>query len=168
MKVYSPRDIADLLDIKPATLRKYSIMLEEKGYKINRNSQNHRYYLDKDIITIRRIITGRESGITLNEVISNVVSIEQHNTYTNDIDNADKHNNNDIQEIKELVHNQNELIKELTTRLDKQQEHIDNSLKERDTMLMQTMNELMDSKKQIATAEENKKGSLLGYLIGNT
>ena len=156
MKVYSPRDIADLLDIKPATLRKYSIMLEEKGYKINRNSQNHRYYLDKDIITIRNIITGRESGMTLDEVISNVVSIEQHNTYTNDIDNADKHNNNDIQELKEMIHKQNELLKGFSTRLDEQQQYIDNQLKERDKVLMQSINEIMESKKQIATAEQKK------------
>lgn len=156
MKVYSPRDIADLLDIKPATLRKYSIMLEEKGYKINRNSQNHRYYLDKDIITIRRIITGRKSGITLDELINGIVGIEQDNTYTNDISNADKQDNNDIAELKELIHKQTEVIQQFSKRLDEQDKYIENSIKERDKALLNAMNELLESKKQIATAEQKK------------
>ena len=119
MKIYGPNEVAELLNIKPATLRKYSIMLEERGYKIERNSQNHRYYQDKDIITLRNIIRGKDSGVTLDESINNIISIDKHNSYTNDINNVVERDNNDIQEIKELVHNQNELIKELTTRLDK-------------------------------------------------
>ncbi|NUJ33000.1 MerR family transcriptional regulator, partial [Pseudoalteromonas sp. 2103] len=71
MKVYSPSEIAELLDIKQATLRKYSIMLEEHGYKISRNSQNHRYYQDEDVITLRRVIDGKNSGVTLEEAIKN-------------------------------------------------------------------------------------------------
>src|SRR5690625_3539583 len=161
MKVYSPSEIADLLDIKPATLRKYSIMLEERGYKIERNSQNHRYYRDEDIITIRRVIEGSKSGVTLEESINNVLSIDEHNTYINAINNTDTTNDNDIKVLKEMVHKQNDLIKGLTDRLDQQQEYMDNRLKERDRLLMQSINEIMESKKQIATAEkeaEQKKG----------
>lgn len=161
MKVYSPNEVAELLKIKPATLRKYSIMLEERGYKIERNSQNHRYYRDKDIITIRNIIRGKDSGVTLEESINNVISIDEHNTYTNAINNADKQNSSDIQELKELINNQNELLKDFSIRLDKQQEYIDNQLKERDKLLMQTMNELLESRKQIASTgekEQKKKG----------
>lgn len=159
MKVYSPSDIAELLDVKPATLRKYSIMLEDKGYKIQRNSQNHRYYLDKDIITLRRIITARKSGITLEEAINGIVRIEDDSTYTNAINNANEQDSNDIQELKEIVHKQNELLEQVITRLDEQQKYIDGSLKERDKALMQTMNDILESKKQIETAdkEENKK-----------
>jgi|SRR5690606_14595421 len=164
MKVYSPSDIAELLNIKLPTLRKYSIMLEERGYNIARNSQNHRYYQDKDIITLRKVITASKSGITLDEAIRNIVSIEQHNSYTNDIDNADTPNNSDIKELKELVYKQNELIKGLAARLDEQQQYIDKRLEERDRLLMQTMKETLEAKKQIASTEaaeekeENKKG----------
>lgn len=161
MKVYSPSDIAELLNIKLPTLRKYSIMLEERGYNIERNSQNHRYYQDKDVITLRKVITASKSGITLDEAIRNVVSIEQHDTYTNDISNADTPNNSDIKELKELVYNQNELIKSLAVRLDEQQKYIDKRLEERDRLLMQTMKETLEAKKQIASTEqqeEKKKG----------
>lgn len=165
MKIYSPSDIAELLDIKPATLRKYSIMLEEKGYKIHRNSQNHRYYLDKDIITLRRIITGRKSGITLDELINGIVDIEKDNTYTNAINNADNQDNNDIQELKELVHKQTEVIQEFSKRLDEQDKYIANSIKERDKALLNAMNELLESKKQIATAEEEPKKGFFARLF---
>ena len=52
-----------------------------------------------------------------------------------------------------------DLIEELTERLDEQQTYIDDSLKERDKLLMQSINELMESKRQAAAEkEEEKKG----------
>src|SRR5699024_12782168 len=76
MKFYSPNDVSTILQIKPATLRKYSSLLEKYGYKIERNTQNHRYYQDKDIITLRNIVSGSNSGDTLEETIKNVVQLE--------------------------------------------------------------------------------------------
>lgn len=167
MKVYSPAEVADLLGIKQPTLRKYSIMLEERGYNISRNSQNHRYYTDKDIITLRRIITGKNSGVTLEESINNVVSIDKHSTYPNAINNVDSSNRSDIQddiqELKEIVLKQNELIKVLTDKMDQQQEYIKNSLNERDKILMRTMNELLENRKQIAAAQEEEKEKKKGF-----
>src|SRR5699024_8456987 len=114
MNVYKPSEVADLLKLKMPTLRKYSIMLEERGYKIERNSQNHRYYQDKDIIMLRRIISNKKGDVTLDEVINNVVQVKKGNSYTNDIDNTDTHNDTDIKGLKEMVHKQNELIRGLT------------------------------------------------------
>jgi len=55
----------------------------------------------------------------------------------------------------------NDLIKGLT----EQQTYIDNSLKERDKLLMQSINELMESKRQAAAEkEEEKKGFFLVFL----
>lgn len=131
MEIYSPDEVAKQLEIKPATLRKYAIMLEKEGYSINRNSQNHRYYTDKDVMTIRRVITGKNSDITLEEVIHNVVSVHEHNTTTNDIQNDVTPNNSDIDELKRMILEQGkqitaqtEFIKELSQRIDQQQSHI--------------------------------------------
>ena len=157
MKVYSPSEIADLLNIKIPTLRKYSIMLEERGYKIERNSQNHRYYLDKDIITLRRVITARNSGVTLDEAIKNIVSIEKDNTYTNAINNTDTDNNDDIKELKEIIHKQNELIQTLTEKMDQQQNYINKRLNKHDEMLMKALNESLEAKKQITATEEKRR-----------
>lgn len=131
MEIYSPDEVAKQLKIKPATLRKYAIMLEKEGYEINRNSQNHRYYTDKDVMTIRRIITGKNSDITLEDVIHNIVSVHEHNTTTNDIQNDVAPNNSDIDELKQMILEQGkqitaqtEFIKELSQRIDQQQSHI--------------------------------------------
>lgn len=173
MKVYSPAEIAAILNIKQPTLRKYSIMLEERGHKIERNSQNHRYYTDKDLITLRRIITGKNSGITLDEVIDNVVNLSKNNAYTNNINNAEQPNNNDIQQFKEMVNEkfelQNEVIKELIKKIDEQQEYIKNRDEQRDRNLMEAMDQIMEQKqaqKEIASAQEaeQKKVGGIGYL----
>ena len=156
MKTYSPSEVSKLLELNTATLRKYSIMLEKQGYDIGRNSQNHRYYQDKDIITLRRVITGSKSGITLDQSIKNVVSMQKNNTYTNAINNVDDINGNDTQELKELIHKQNELIKGLADKLDDQQQYIDKRLNERDGVLMQAMNELIETKEQLAITHKKR------------
>lgn len=158
MKVYSPSEVAKLLNIKMPTLRKYSILLEKHGYRIERNSQGHRYYRDKDVMTLRNVITGTKSGVTLEESIHTVVNLEGHNTITNVTNNGDEANRNDIAELKELIHKQNDLIKGLTERLDQQQEYIEKRINERDQVLMQSIKEIMESKKQIAATEIEKKG----------
>lgn len=156
MKVYSPSDIASLLDINTATLRKYSIMLEERGYNIERNSQNHRYYHDKDIITLRRVITASKSGITLGEAINNIVSIGDDNTYTNVIDNAETPYNNDVKELKEIISKQNELIQRFAGQLDQQQNYINERLDKHDELLMKSLRDSLEVKKQIAASEEKR------------
>lgn len=182
MKVYSPNEISKLLKINPATLRKYSIMLEERGYKIERNSQNHRYYLDKDIITLRRVITGRNNGITLDESVSRVVAMQEdkeqnnqeesllNNTYTNATNNTVIPYESVIQPLEkkidyqsEIIVKQNELIGELIKRLDKQDEYI----KERDERLLKTIEEKLEEKKQLEAPEEKeeKKKSFFARLF---
>lgn len=152
MKVFSPGEVAEQLNIKTATLRKYSILLEEAGYKIKRNSQNHRYYTDEDIITLRRIIANKNSDITLEEVINNVVSIHEHNTYINDTHNVVIAHNNEINELKEIIQKQTELIYELTKRLDQQEQRI----KERDEKIVNMMNELLEEKKLLIEMQQKK------------
>src|SRR5690606_25044153 len=105
--------------------------------------------------------------VTLEESINNVVSIDKHSTYPNAINNVDSSNRSDIQddiqELKEIVLKQNELIKVLTDKMDQQQEYIKNSLNERDKILMRTINELLENRKQIAAAHEEEKEKKKGF-----
>lgn len=149
MKVYSPNDMAMILQIKPATLRKYSSLLEQYGYQIERNSQNHRYYRDKDIVTIRNVIRGTGGDVTLEQSVQNVIKLASSSELTNDTNSGNKENDSDIKELKQMV-------QVLTDKVDQQQEYINSHLKERDQLLMQSINELMERKKQIATTEEKK------------
>jgi len=173
MKVYSPADMAAMLQLKPATLRKYSKLLEQYGYKIERNSQGHRYYQDRDIITLRNIISGNNSDVTLEQAIQNVVYLNGDSNVTNATNSDDAANDSDIQELKNMIHKQNELtqkqsemiykqnetIKELSRRLDQQQEYIKQSIEQRDRNLLDNMNQMLESQKQIAAEnqEENNE-----------
>ena len=161
MPIYSPQEVSNLIGVKIPTLRKYSQMLERQGYEIARNSQNHRYYTDKDVISLRRIITASNSGITLEEAIKGVVNTGKHTPTTNDINIADMEDVREIVEIAgrqykqmtekldeqaELIQEQRDLIMELAQRMNEQQTYIDKRMNERDKLLLESMNEIQESK----------------------
>lgn len=161
MKVYSPAEVAKQLSCQVSTLRKYSILLENAGIKFNRNSQNQRWYSDNDIMTLRKFVTLKNNGdMDLKECANAVFLWINGNEVTQpltEIDNATERSNSDITELKNMVHKQNELIGELSTRLDKQQEYINKRLNKHDDLLMQSLNESLETKKQIAAAVEKSK-----------
>lgn len=68
--IYSPGDVAKILNVKNSTLRKYSLSLEQLGYTFQKNTQNQRWYNDKDVTLFRKIITLRDNGdITIKAAI---------------------------------------------------------------------------------------------------
>ncbi|MFC4024352.1 hypothetical protein ACFOUV_11155 [Oceanobacillus longus] len=172
MKIYNPADIANLLGVKESTLRKYSILLENAGYKFNRNNQNQRWYNEYDVIALQKLVTLKNSGdMSLKECAEAVYLWVKGDDVTQEltvIDNDTKRYNNDLTELIDMVHHQNkllenynkqqhtqnELIKELVQRLNQQQDYIEIRLKERDKMLMQTINDRLETQKQIAAAKE--------------
>lgn len=134
MKVYSPHEIAELLGVKDSTLRKYSILLEEHGYEFQRNKQNQRWYNDKDVIALRKLVTFKDNGdMSLKECAEAVClwsrgeDVTQSLTVAHDDERRDEqHSSNqqanaeEVQELKELVHKQNQLLKELVQRLNEE------------------------------------------------
>lgn len=87
-----------------------------------------------------------------------VVYQDEHNSVTNDIQNAETHNKSDIDELKELIHKQNDMIGELSKRLDQQQEYIDKRMNERDHVLLQRFDQSMEEQKKLVSGEREKKG----------
>lgn len=64
--IYSPGDVAKILGVQDSTLRKYSRSLEDLGYTFQKNTQNQRWYNDKDVTVFRKVIALKESdGISL-------------------------------------------------------------------------------------------------------
>lgn len=158
MKVYNPGDVADLLKCKTATLRKYSVLLENAGYTFQKNSRKQRYYTDGDIITLRKLITLKDNGMTLDESVEGVMLWHSGNEseqegiapYQTETHNGIQNNADDIQELKDMIHKQNELIETLSSRLDQQ----DKRMEERDQALMESINQSMETQKQLAAAED--------------
>ncbi|MGE6370968.1 MerR family transcriptional regulator [Planococcus kocurii] len=62
MTFHAPEDIATVLKIKPSTLRKYSLLLEQSGYLFKKNAQGHRWYSDTDLAALRKFITLKDSS----------------------------------------------------------------------------------------------------------
>lgn len=62
MKVYSPSEIAELIDIKESTLRKYCLLLEKSGISFQRNNRGQRWYNDNDVIMLRKFMTLRNNS----------------------------------------------------------------------------------------------------------
>lgn len=68
MTFHAPEDIATVLNIKPSTLRKYSLLLEQSGYLFKKNAHGHRWYTDTDLLALRKFITLKDSsGMTLED-----------------------------------------------------------------------------------------------------
>ncbi len=164
MKVYSPADIAKLLKVKESTLRKYSLLLEDVGYSFQKNSRKQRYYSDNDIIALRKLVTLKDSGMTLDESVKGLIlwlkGDEQESKdvalYQSETDSVIKSDNSDISELKDLIYKQNELIGELSERLDKQQVYINERLNKHDDLLMRSLDESLETKKLIAATEEKQ------------
>lgn len=166
MKVYSASDITALLDIKDSTLRKYCLMLEDKGYEFQKNNRDHRFFRDDDIITLRKFITLKNNGMSLEESAEGVVLWHKGNeeevtdvtvSQTDTRDVIERYNN-DMTEMKDMMRQQNEIINELSAKIDKQQEYINDRLEQRDNNLMKVLEENLESQRQIASASEEKKG----------
>ncbi|WP_404456830.1 DUF3967 domain-containing protein (plasmid) [Virgibacillus necropolis] len=167
--IYNASDVATLLNLKLSTLRKYASVLENAGYKYHKNNKGHRGYFDKDVIALRKLIEIKSSpDMTLvrsaNAVMSWVKEMDVSPNDTTDIAPNERYISYDT--FKEFQANQEEQIqqvidlnKELLNRLDLQQEHLDNRLKERDEQLMNAINQTLETKKQIAaTQDESKPG----------
>lgn len=162
MASYSPSDISALLQVKESTLRKYSLLLEECGYKFDRNDQKQRWYSDKDVIAFQKLVTFKQNGdMNLKSCAEAVYLWSRGSDVTEvstDAHNAKERHNSDItpmirQEMvgmRELIEEQRELIQSLYEQLERQ----DASQKERDRMLLNSIEQLKTDFQQ--QRDENK------------
>ncbi|MYL43907.1 hypothetical protein [Virgibacillus salexigens] len=169
--IYSANDIAILLNLKISTIRKYANVLQKAGYHFYKNEKGHRGYYDNDVIVLKKLIEIKSHpDMTLEQAANAVVSwVNQSSVSGSDTsDNMNKKRYISYDEFREFQNKQEEqmqqvinLNKELINRLDKQQEHLDHHLKQRDQELINVMNQTLETRKLIAAAqeeEEAKKG----------
>lgn len=163
MKIYSPGDISALLKIQESTLRKYCLLLEEHGYEFSKNARGQRYYYDKDVITLRKFMTHKDNGMTLSESAEGVVmwskgsdqeetSVTLTNTDTYDVIKRYK---TDMDEMKQVIEQQTEVIQQLADKMDKQQEYIEGLMEARDQLLLESMQKSLEDSK---AKDEEKRG----------
>lgn len=156
-----PDDVCTLLNIKNSTLRKYALILKDAGYHFHVNDKGQRGYFNKDVVVLKRFIEVKDNrDMTLEQAANAVVSwVEQSGVAVRVMDNDKEKTryDNDMKELKELVSKQNELIKDLISRMDQQQKYIDNRLEVRDKKLMESITETQEKQKLLLEAQEERK-----------
>ncbi|WP_257141371.1 DUF3967 domain-containing protein [Bacillus toyonensis] len=151
-----------MLKIQESTLRKYCIMLEEHSYKFHKNEHGHRGFLDNDVITLRKLIGIKSHpDMTLKQACVAVmtwvkekdISEVDTSVITEDMQHDERYN-----ELKIMIQQQNEMLKQMAKKLDDQQRYIDEKLEKRDQQLMGAIREMQEEKRMLLeTAATNKK-----------
>src|SRR3954467_8419641 len=152
-KAYSPKEMFTTLDIGDSTLRKWCIALEKNGYGFIRNDQNRRIYVEGDLVVLRHFQNLiKQHNMQLDNAAILVIDrfgkgAFEVGTLSVPVENEEekreisRSNDDDIKELKALVLEQNDLIKNLVARIDQQQKYIDQRLEERDHKLMESLRE---------------------------
>ena len=193
--LYSPSDVAEQLGIQSSTLRKYADVLEKEGYTFIKNERGHRKYRESDVMVFRKVITLKnDTDMTLENATKQIVSWHQGvEVLPLDRHEVERYEEPDfnattlqrmIQDQKEVIEKQNELLQELTKRLTEQDQRFIQKESEllsaiqtiqesqaliatntsedmaknqgRDEMLMQTIREVQEVKKMIAASKDKK------------
>lgn len=163
----NPSEVCALLDIKESTLRKYAGILKNAGYDFHMNDKGQRGYFDKDVIVLRRFLEVKAtSDMTLGQAANAVIAwVKQSDmslrvTRENEIE---VRYSNDINELKEIIERQNELLQLLMQKMDlqqesmkRQQEYIDKSLEERDEKLTESIRIGEETKQLLLESEAAK------------
>lgn len=143
-KVYTSKEIAKRIKVEPVTVRKYSQMLEDKGYIFKKDEKGWRQYSDDDIRSLEYLCNMKNMGKSLDESVKHVASLYQSNL---NISNTDTSLQQEENPLLEFMKRQEEFNKKLIERMD-----------QRDKNLMAAIRELQETKKEIATtAQEQKK-----------
>ncbi|RGP96353.1 DUF3967 domain-containing protein [Bacillus sp. ISO11] len=155
--LYSPSDVAEQLGIQSSTLRKYADVLEKEGYTFIKNERGHRKYRESDVMVFRRVINLKnDTDMTLENATKQIVSwhqgVEVLSLERHDVERYEEPNFNAtplqtmIQEQKEIIEKQNDLLQELTKRLMDQDERFI----QRELELLNAIQSIQDSQKFIA------------------
>lgn len=140
--VFTSKQVAKHLSIEPVTIRKYSQMLEDKGYKYKKDENNWRQYTEDDIKYLEYLIKLKKEDKTLSESVDYIASLYRSNLNIANTDMSLQEENPLFQFIKK----QEEFNKKLLQKLE-----------ERDEQLMVAIQELQETRKQIAITEEKNK-----------
>jgi DNA-binding transcriptional MerR regulator len=185
-RTYTGKEVAGMLRIGASTLRKWSMLLEQHGYWILRDSQNRREYRQIDVSALQQfyhltkdqlvpqeeaaqIIVGHqspesakmESAAALAPIpipVPMSASMQVPMPYTD-------HWEVKLQALASHVHEQDIAHHALLERVEKQEAYIRSSLKERDRRLTKAMNDILETKAQLARIHNERQKSSLWHRL---
>ncbi|HLR70888.1 MAG TPA: MerR family transcriptional regulator [Pseudogracilibacillus sp.] len=163
---FTVNQVSKEVNIPGETIRRYA---RQYGEYLRMKKGEKRSYLihESSFDTIKKIRYLLEQGKQreqIDEILQQTETLtiqtddNEMNEYLMTLPQLHRETEKHIRWLSEQVEQQNDLIKGLANKLDQQQEYIDNRLKERDQMLMQSLDESLETQKQIA-AEEKKESN---------
>jgi len=156
--VYGTKDVADMLGVQESTVRKYASMLEDFGYSYLKNEHGHRAFFDRDLIVLRKMLRLKnDADMTLEEAAKSVVAWNKGNDIAVSDTEGKLHStcySDLMEEFKTFQQQQRELNQELIQEIRNQREYIENHLEERDRLLLESMRQTLETRKEIATADK--------------
>lgn len=155
-RAYWAKDIADLLEITTSNLRRWSIDLENAGYRFYRDEHNRRAYFEKDIMPLRKLKEFLANNMSKNDAIKAVISMfPQENNNALTIPVNDDTMRVSKRELQEIVKNAIEEEREMMFRAFEAK--MNDVVEKRDRMLTHEMNRSLEEKRlEIAAAAEKE------------
>lgn len=156
-KAYWAKDIAQLLDISTSNLRRWSIDLENGGYRFYRDEHNRRAYLEKDIMPLKKLKEFLGNRMSKNDAVNAVVAMfpnDENGAITVPVNNDYMRvSKRELQEIvKEAIEEEREMMfKAFETKMDDIVEKRDR------TLTKQLRNALDEGQKLIAATQSEEK-----------
>jgi DNA-binding transcriptional MerR regulator len=166
---FTPKEIANMLNIGDSTLRKWCISLEEHGYFFSRTDNKRRMFFDKDIIVLKHL---RELVQVQNLSLENAAKVVT-TKYKQDKEEASEQQNSenderslesDTQKIMDKLEQLEAFNKTLLDTVAKQQEYIEErlnkheeQLEKRDSMLMESLRESQETKRLLLEVKEEQQ-----------
>jgi hypothetical protein len=164
----SPKEMTDVLNIGDSTLRKWCIALEEQHYFFSRTDNKRRLFTDRDRIVLKKF---RDLVQVQNMSMQNAAII----VAAKYKDDAFEQTNNEnavtnirsdasfLTEMKQEMEQLKDLNRELLKRIEERDKYIDERMNKRDSLIMESLNELKETKK-LTFDEEKGKDETVGKL----
>lgn len=194
-KAYTTKEVSTYLNTSDSNLRKWCIALERNGYEFIRNDQKNdsgekkkhspRIFVEADLVVFqhyKQLV--QEHNMPLNTAAAIVVdrfgkkSFESRtgivpvatDSTERSVERAVEQSSIDILSVLEERFEMQEefnkqLIKRLEERLEQQERYIEEKLKKRDEMLVQSLRETLDTKKMLLESKEEERDQLIKKAI---
>ncbi|MGG3803465.1 DUF3967 domain-containing protein [Metabacillus fastidiosus] len=170
------KEVSQRLNVADSTLRKWCLSLEEHNYNFFRTDQNKRLFTVQDITVLQHFKDlVQDKNMSMNNAAMIVTSRFQKGPFSNQTDveqlieresTVPVTQSNDellerlvtyIEQQEDHWKRQEQLNADLVAKLEEQQRYIEERLKERDAMLIESLRETQETKRLVAAAEEKRQ-----------
>lgn len=164
-RLYSPKEVSELLGIASSTLRKICLLLESNGYAFRKDEHGRKEFLEHDLNALKyfQYLTGEghkqeQAALLAVEKAKTLPVTEQTAPPTEALlARMDEEHRALFTEIITRFDKQEEFNRALVEKLQEQSDYINQSINRRDEQLMSFIREKQEeTKKQLAAANEEK------------